>query len=332
MVRLIIEGQEFYGFTIDNLSLIYNAITSSFGFSSLSDYAPAPLTYPKVEIYHDDELILSGNVLNQTHQASASPNLVSISGYSRAGILDDCTIPLSEMPMQLDNMSLKEICTKLFKTFNISFTYENSVANLMNKKFVKANFDYDKTIKGFIVGLATERGIYVNHLNDGSVHFTDSSVKNLTVVEHFEDFGVTNMTLDIDGQSMHSDISVLAQADEKDIFEGETTIKNPYVTSVTRPIIHLMKNGDSLDVKEYARLKLSEELRAIKLKISTTKFVKPGQLISVKSDRLNLNHDTKFFVEQCDIKDEVKGLTYDLTCVLKDVYSKTEVKNEFRES
>lgn len=357
MVRLVINDIEYYGFTVNNLSLIYNSIASSFGFSSLNDYTPEPLIYPEVKIYKDDLLILTGTILNQSYQDSSSPNLVSVSGYSKAGVLEDCTIPLSLMPMQLDNMSLEEICIKLLKPFGINFTFENSVynninekfqlktnslgtkskktvlnsrvSNLMKKKFIKVNFEYDKTIKTTIIDLAATRGIYVNHTPNGDIRFTDSSTDNLEVIETFIDDGVTLFSLDINGQEMNSEISILTQAEEKDIFEGEYTIKNPYVENF-RPIIYTMKHGDSLDVKEFARIKLSEQLRAIKLKISTTKFVLPGQLISVKSNELKLRHEVQFFVEQTDIKQNSKGETYELTCVLKDVYSKNDVKNEFR--
>ena len=329
MVRLVIEGKEYYGFVIDNLSLPYNTIASTFGFSGLDNYAPVPCTYPKVQIYHDDELMLTGVIVNQQYESSSKPTLVSVSGYSLAGVLEDCTIPISAMPMQLDNMSLKEICDKLFPLFGVKYTMENIVLNLMHKKFEKVNFDYDKTIKSIIVELATERGIYVNHLTNGDVRFTDSSPHNLEVVEHFEDNGLVEMSLSVDGQKMHSEISVLASTDENSTVAGEYTIKNPYVTTKKRPIIHKLKKGDSLDVKQHARLLLSSELRAVSLTISTTRFVKSGNIISVRSDRLKIPKDTIFFVEKTDIKNDAKGLSYTLSCVLQDVYSKKTVINEF---
>src|SRR5690554_2817666 len=164
MVRLIIEGREYFGFTIDNLSLPYNTIASSFSFSGLDDYSPIPLEYPEVKIYNDDDLLLTGYIVNQKYTASERPHLISVSGYSKSGILEDCTIPISAMPMECDNMSLREICNKLLPLYGISFTMEKVVLPLMNKKFEKVNFDYDKSIKTIIVNLAKERGVYVNHL------------------------------------------------------------------------------------------------------------------------------------------------------------------------
>lgn len=328
MVRLIIEGREYFGFVTDNLSLPYNTIASTFGFSGLDDYSPVPLRFPKVEVYFNDDLLLTGVIVNQNYQSVSKPTLVSVSGYSKAGVLEDCTIPLSAMPMELDNMSLREICDKLLPLFGLKYTVENSVRDLMEKKFEKTNFSYDKKLKTLLVELANERGVFTNHLANGNIHFTDSSSDNLFIQEHFEDDGVTEMTLDVDGQAMHSHISVLASSDDEDITEGEYTIRNPYV-NITRPIIHTMKNGDAIDVKEYARLLLATELRGIRLKISTTKFIKPGQLISVKSQRLRIPNVTAFFVEKTDVKEDAKGLKYEMECVLKDVYSKKPVKNIF---
>ncbi|MDA3816943.1 MAG: hypothetical protein PF486_06160 [Prolixibacteraceae bacterium] len=328
MVRLIIEGKEYFGFTIDNLSLPYNTIASSFSFSGLDDYSPIPLQYPEVKIYNDDDLILTGYIVNQKYAASERPHLISVSGYSKSGILEDCTIPLSAMPMECDNMSLREICNKLLPLYNIKFTMEKVVLPLMNKKFEKVNFDYDKSIKTIIVNLAKERGVYVNHLTDGYVHFTDSSSDNLEVVEHFEDYGVKSMSLNVNGQSMHRYITVVAPADEEGVVNGEHTIENPYI-NVEKHIIKKLDDGSSMDVKEYARFSLGLELRSIYLKINTTKFVKSGQIISVKSDKLKIPKDTIFFIERTYAKTDPAGDYYELSCVLKDCYSKKPVKNVF---
>lgn len=329
MVRLIINGQEFTNFVINDLTLMYNAITSTFGFSGLENYLPKPLTYPSIEIYHDDELILTGTILNQSAVSESKPTLVSVSGYSKAGILEDCTIPLTAMPMQLDNMSLKEICDKLLPLYELKYSFENSVASLMTKKYEKVNFDYDKTLKSILVDLATERGIFINHTSRGDIRFTDSSASNLKIVEHFEDDGTMNIDLDINGQQMHSEISMLSGTDDLSISEGEITLKNPYV-KVNRPIIYKMSSGDSIDIKDAVRLKLSSELRGITLKIETTKFIKPGNLITVTSSKLNLNHRVPFFIEQTVISQDKQGLKYSMSCVLKEVYTKNDVKNELR--
>ena len=73
MVRLIIEGREYFGFVTDNLSLPYNTIASTFGFSGLDDYSPIPLRFPKVEIYFNDDLLLTGVIVNQNYQSVSKP-------------------------------------------------------------------------------------------------------------------------------------------------------------------------------------------------------------------------------------------------------------------
>ena len=76
-------------------------------------------------------------------------------------------------------------------------------------------------------------------------------------------------------------------------------------------------------------MELSAELRNIKFNISTTKFVKPGNLIELKSESLGIKDFVELFVEQTDIKGDANGESYVLTCVLKEVYSMEKVKNIF---
>lgn len=355
-IRLVINEKEYFGFTVNNISLMYNAICSTFSFSGLSDYSPEPYSYAKVKVYIGNILLLEGNVINNQYTHSAKPTLVSISGYSKAGILEDCTIPLSAMPMQLDNMSLNEICNKLLPLFGLTFTHELSVDDKINKdlrikvktgekkkgrnkmaeKFEKVNFEYDMSIKEFIVKLATEKGIFVNHLSGyyktiGDIHFTDSSSDNLTSEFLFDENNIIEGSLSYDGQIMHSEISILGQTKKNEKYNAEYTLNNPYVKNISRPIIHTLKYGGSYNVSDYARLKLSEELKSIKLTLKVKKFVMPGILITVKSDKLKIKKGYDFFVEQTDINSTPTGNTYTLTCTLKDVYSVKPVTNIFEQ-
>ena len=61
------------------------------------------------------------------------------------------------MPMELDNMSLRDM---LLPLFGLKYTVENSVRDLMEKKFEKTNFSYDKKIKN-ITRRPCEREVFL---------------------------------------------------------------------------------------------------------------------------------------------------------------------------
>lgn len=327
MVRLNLIDKQYIYFSEYSIDLTYNAIASSFTFKVQKNVLDNLLDYPRCEIIKDEFPILTGTIIVPQLKVTSKPELITISGYSVPGVLEDVPIPIDLYPLQSDNLNLEEIAEKYTNPFDVNIAFTQNVEKDMKKKYNKIVADESETIKSFLNKLASQRGIILTHNELGSILFTRVEVDKLIPAEVFieGDNGINSMTLDINGQSLHSKITILKQASLKNPDAGQYTINNPYCP-IYRPNTLIHESGDIFDIKKAARKALSDELTAIKLTINTTKFVKPGNIIQVKSESLRLNELTDFFVEETNIKGNVKDETYTLTCVLKDVYSDNEVK------
>ena len=330
---LKIDNKQFKFFSDFNIALIYNSIGSTFSFTALNDILPEPLEYNKCEIVNDEgELLITGTILNPTNSIAKKEQLTNLTGYSLPGVLEDCNIPHGLYPLQSDNLTLKQIVDKILPAFGLKYIATSNIQSEFNKKYKKTNATPNQSIKDYINDLASQRGIILTHDNKGQIIFTKVDANSLKPVATFEEGnpGIMEMDLQINGQSMHSEITVMKQASSKNPDAGQFTIDNPYVTDVFRPKVKILNSGDIFDVEKAARIELGAELEAIKLTIKTTKFVAPGNLIQAKSKRLKINKLTNFFVQQNTILGDVRGEKYELNCVLKDVYTNTEVINIFR--
>jgi len=333
-MKLKINGVEFKGFSEYSVSLIFDSVASTFSFSALKDFAPMPFSYPKCEIENDEgELLITGVVLNNTFATTKKEQLVKVSGYSLPGALEDCQVPISIYPLQSDKLTLKEIVDKVLTPFGITYIADPIVSSDFNRVYAKSNAEPTESVKSYINRLASQKGIILTHNEKGQLVFTKIQAAELQAVVTFEDGapGVFEMNLETQGQQMHSEITVMRQASKKSPKALQSTIINPYVLS-TRPKTKIL-NADSedlLDVDKAARNELGAELAsAINLTIKTTKFVKPGNLVQVKSPRNNINDFTDFFVQSTIINGDTRGEKYILNCVLKDVYTDDEVVNIF---
>ena len=81
----------------------------------------------------------------------------NISGYSKGGILEDCTIPYPAYPLENLNISLKDITARLLKEFGLNFIIDSSVVNETNLAYPKAVAGPEETVKEFISKLAAQR-------------------------------------------------------------------------------------------------------------------------------------------------------------------------------
>lgn len=330
-MKLLINDSIFSNFSSYVINLVYNSVASSFRFDVLRDISPSPLSYADCQILNDkDELLLTGTIVSHTIPVSAKPELIAISGYSKAGILEDCTIPVSAYPVQFDNLSLKQIIDKLLPIFDIEYIVNPVISNELNKTYKKSNANISSSIKEYINNLASQRGIIVSHNEQGKIIFTKVDTSNMLPVVTFEEgnTGTERYSININGQVLHSEISVIKQASSFDRSSGEFTVKNLLVDKY-RPKVIVSTSGSVFDVEKMAKIELAKELANIKIMIDTTLFVMPGKLIQLKAPSLRINNFIELFVERITINGDMTGERYTLTCVLKEVYSLEKIQNIF---
>jgi prophage tail gpP-like protein len=118
-MQIKIEDVVIDTYTNLRLTVRYDSLVSDFQFSVLYNPNNAthrriykPLGYQRIVISDGGSRLLTGTVLNIEYEDSPEPTLITLSGYSRTGVLEDCQIPLEE-PQQWFTSNLKEITEKL---------------------------------------------------------------------------------------------------------------------------------------------------------------------------------------------------------------------------
>jgi len=333
-MKFIVNDSEYKDFASYTIKLKFDSIASSFSFDGKTDFFGSILDYPPVQVIDEDKgLLLTGNILFPDLVVTPKPELKSVSGYSKTGKLQDVSIPIDLYPLQFDNLSLTQITDKILSYFDIGYKIDSAVQSEMNKSFEKINDNPGGSPSRFINKLASQRNILLSHNERGELVFTRLNPQRLTPVMTIDqtDTGIKQMKLTVDSRAMHSSITVMRQASKDNPDAGEATIYNPYVDkSEKRPKVQTSQSGDIFDVEKAARNELSKELAGIKLTIETTKFVKPGQLIELRSDELKIPNFREFFVQETEIRGNAKrDDRYTLKCVPKDVYTDNKPENIF---
>lgn len=338
-----IGGQRFDNWNNFKISLVYNSIASTFSFDGLiltQDRKKLfkPLSYHTCQVYFGNELLLTGTILNTSTSVSSNINLGSISGYSKPGILDDCSIPLESYPLQFDGLTLKEISEKLCKPFNIGISITDNVKDSMNEKYDTITADEEKTVKDFICELAIQKNIIVTHNAKGELVFTRLNIDKPSIATFLEGIPTTNISLSCNGQGLHSNITAQKQASIDIDSSGEETIKNDLV-SIFRPIVKTQTTGTNKDTLSVAKRTRANELQAIQLTVDTdrwtwfdgkrTYIIKPNEIIHVQSEGNFINKRTKFFVESVELSGNEKGITATIKALLPEAYSGENPKNIF---
>lgn len=331
------------------LTLRYDSMASSFAFEGYFD----PNNVEQKEIYcvghfhlvtlkHNGELLLSGYISKQTFDVDNTRKVVKISGYSLPGVLETCNIPPTpeNYPLQSDGLTLREIVSKLIKPFGLKYIVHGSVSKLMDEAYEKTTAEPTQSIKDYITSLAAQKGIVISNDENGRIVFTkaDTTKKPLLDFDSVKGSTIpfTSMSLDYNGDDMHSHIYVIKQASSKGGNAGEAMIRNPFViNSVYRPKVVIQDSGSDIDTDKVARMALSGELKNLTLGIITDrwavdgKIIKPNNIISVINPSVYLFKKSFWFIEQVDLVGDQEKTTMTLTCSLPEVYNSATPKYLF---
>ena len=317
-----------------SFTLSYDSIASQFGFSfyfnplNVEHKELACVThFHEVVIKYFDKQFLKGVITNQSFSASSKKQLSHFSGYSLPGILEDCQIPPYIYPLQSDGLSLNQIASKLIQPFKRNYGLEmivdSSVASKMNKSFKSTTASETQSIKDYLTKLASQKDIIMTHDTEGRLVFTKAKTESKPIME----FDLTkpttdgtSFTMEYNGQSMHSHITVQGQTSIEGGNSKEYTIRNPYVIgSVYRPKVISQSSGDDNDTKLAARRALGNELRDVKLTIVLDRwtllngeFILPNNTVSVYAPELYLYHKKNWFIESVNYSGDNKSTRHAL--------------------
>ena len=353
-MQLKVSGRTIDKYNNVSVSLKYDAVGSTFAFKLYFDPGNAndkrayqPGGFNLVEVIHNNELLITGVLLSQGFESSSTKQLTTIAGYSKTGVLEDCTARIGET-LQQDGKSLIQIATQLIQPYGIALFVSDNVRSVCDEVFSTATMNQYETIKSFLSKLAAQKNVVISHTADGSLLFTQAD-SNKKPIYNFTSGTWITMSLAFDGQQMHDKINVTGQANVLSPNSAADSVQlNPYLSSTRgpnttgayfplfRPIV--WEQTASADVSTSpltARKKLGNELKAIRLKIDINgwtlggKIPRPGDIVTVTNPDIFLYQKTKWFIEQIDFRGDEKSDTATLSLVLPECFNNDPVVNIF---
>jgi prophage tail gpP-like protein len=330
-MKIKIENKFFNHFS--NLTLKFNLDTFASVFSFDARFDPfnvehqkifKPLTYPKIEIFSNDmDLLLTGNIVNNDFTSTKTPQLVSFSGYTKSGILEDVTIPDSVYPLEKNNQSLSEISSQLLKPFEIGQLIERNVSNEMNLVYEKAVAQPTQSVASFLTQLASQRNIVIGHTKKGDVYYFKAFIGSKPV-KSYDESNLLSSKMAINGRAFHSDITVRRQPSDENV--GVSTVdgvKNPNVEQI-RSVCKVLSSGDDTSTIEAAQNVLAAELRGIQLGLELPKIdtsILCGQIIEFINPELFIYKKQKFVINEIIYKEDSEADTMTVNCLTPEAFT-----------
>jgi prophage tail gpP-like protein len=341
-IVLIVDKKEFTHFSNVDVNLKLDSVASSFSFDGYFDIQDRileklfkPLSYLPCEVWAKDldnginEKLITGTILNQALSIQRNKQLTGVSGYSKTGVFEDCNIPISSYPLQFDGLGLDKIAKKLCDDFNIQLKIFDNARKDAAKPFELTKAQPTESIKQFLSNIAMNRNITVAHDNFGRLllYKVEGKVPPKFKINE-NDIGVISVSINPNGQRVHSDITVIKQASTKNQNEGQTTITSPFVEpGVKRPKVQIFQHGAQTDTKLAATQMVCTEAKNFPITIELegwtfqNKIARAGFYIELTAPSIFLE-TTKLVLQNVQFSlNPEKGKTMTLTAVLPCVYT-----------
>lgn len=332
------------------VALQYDSVASGFSFDFYFEPENAdhramfkPGAYHPVTIEHEGELLLTGTLLSPTFRSSAVRELMSVIGYSKTGVLEDCEIPPSAYPLQSNGLSLEQIAQKILKPFGLKLIVDGSVSSKAKAKYDISTASDGQSCKAYLAELAGQKHVMLTHDENGNLLLTQAKTSSAPVFDFTKGMPGVHMELSFDGQKMHSEITLIKQqtkgwkdGSHKKGNAGQAAVKNPFVPAdVFRPRVNRQTSGKTVDTANASRNMLSEELQGIPVTIELDrwtlggKLVRPNTIVTIMNPELYLFTKTRFFVASVVFHGDNNAETCTLTCVPPSVFSSETPVNFF---
>lgn len=331
-------------FTEARLNLKYAAIGSTFEFKMYFDRTNEahrkvlkPLSFQPVIILVNGKKVIDGTIINIVHPSSEKKELSTIIGYSKTGVLTNCTIPIEIFPAEFNGLSIRTIIEKIIGPFGLKL--ETDLAEV-DETIQEINTEPTTKIEAFIVDMLAQKNLILSHDENGNLTVKKPELKNnLEASFLYTDGTADKMTLSVNGQAVHSQITTLKQSQIENDNTGQQTIENALVNAF-RPSIVVQDFGDDITTGKKAEQQRAAELRNVKLSINTKSWfwkqnngslqlMKPNNIIEVLNPEIFIKKKARFVVEEVELiktANEEKG---SLKCVLPEVYNGQEPQNIF---
>lgn len=295
-----INGVKRTDFLTQEVNLNYDSICDTFSFSMpfLGESIFSPLKYYSVDIFDDSgkRKLLTGTLLNHHFKSNSNATEITISGYSKTGILGDCPnipdgIKTGEQnsetqaldPLSIEsngsssnfgNISLLELTKTLIKPFGITVSVDDIVKDKVNESYESTTTTLDESVSAYLSKLATLKNVVLRCTSGGELLFTqiDDTKQAVARFKSGSD-PLIEMSLEVNGQQMFNRIHISGRAnldadENKDsVMSGDAElIINPLAKLSTRQTLRVQGTEITL-IKDVAKAALADELKNIVVNI-----------------------------------------------------------------
>lgn len=259
-VTILTDGKQFSFFSSYSITENIDSL-DSFEFGGPFDekqqvYRDAfrPLSYNQCAVYYGQDLIFNGVMIAPASESNIDSKTLSVVGYSRCGVLNDCPMPISKYPIEFLNQNIEQISKSMASPFGIPVEFQIDPGN----PFEKVAPEPEQKVLSFLSPLFQQRGILLTNNPQGELLGWKANIDGVPVASIKEgELPYISCKPAFDPQNYYSHITGLSPTEDEKPAE-KFTVENPFLVDrgVIRPFTYTVEDGKDTDLQASVEAKV----------------------------------------------------------------------------
>ena len=330
-VAILIEGQRFRFWDRVRVTRAIDTMdTVEFGAPFDAD-APGfretfrPFSFKTVVITVGGTPLFTGTMVAVSPAVENGQKIVSVSGYSLPGVLNDCTSPASTYPLEFNDQGLREISAALASPFGIAVEFQADKGAI----FERVASEPGKKVLAFLTELAKQRNLVIGSTTRGSLLFSQS-IETGTPVARLQQGSAPVMAVTpfFSPQEYYSHITGIEPV-IVGLAGSQFTVKNPRLQGVTRPITFNAPDTLDADVKAAVESKAGRmfgNMASYSVRVATWRdpqgnLWEPNTIVKLQAPEAMIYNEYAFVIRSVEFEREGRKETATLNLVIPGSFS-----------
>lgn len=257
-VSLLIDNLRFRFFidiiinkSMDNIdSISFNAPMESDNINFKNTFKP--FSFKNLKVFLGKDKLFDGTMVSIDPSVTKDSKTVSVGGYARCGVLNDCTASSNQYPIEYNNTKLSQIANDLLKPFGLTSIFNSDEGAVFERVALKPS----QNILNFLIKLANKRNLIITSDKDGNLLF-QQSISSGDVIAVFEQGTSPLVSIKpiFSPQDYYSHITGIEPV-MAGLSGSKFTIKNDLLREGIRPFVYEESDTLSSDMKTAVTAKM----------------------------------------------------------------------------
>lgn len=125
-------------------------------------HAFRPFQYQGVAVFDGPDVLLTGTMIDATPTVTSNSSTITAAGYATPGVLNDCTAPLSALPLESEKRTLAAIARDLLDIFGLRLVMPDP-GPIFDRESIKP----EQRVLDYLETLATQRRMIITDTVEG---------------------------------------------------------------------------------------------------------------------------------------------------------------------